>query len=68
MEHCGLPWESECLTFYKYATAVTTASAVQVRRPMYSSSVGKWRYYERQLASLNELMQRREPAAGWRLA
>lgn len=41
--HCGLPWNDSCLSFHKASRAVTTASAAQVRRPLYRSSVGRWR-------------------------
>jgi len=51
-EYCGLDWESECLDFHTAKQASTTASAVQVRQPVYSSSVQKWRHYEEQLAPL----------------
>jgi tetratricopeptide (TPR) repeat protein len=50
--HCGLPWQAECLEFHARPGAVATASAVQVRRPVYSTSVGKWRHYEQQLRPL----------------
>jgi hypothetical protein len=50
--HCGLPWQAECLAFHTRPGAVATASAVQVRRPMYSTSVGKWRHYQEQLQPL----------------
>jgi tetratricopeptide (TPR) repeat protein len=50
--HCGLDWEPECLEFHKSKAASTTASAVQVRQPLYSTSIQKWRHYEDQLAPL----------------
>jgi len=50
--YCGLDWEPGCLEFHKSKAASTTASAVQVRQPVYSSSVQKWRHYESQLAPL----------------
>ena len=50
--YCGLDWEPECLEFHKSKTVSTTASAVQIRQPVYSSSIQKWRNYERQLAPL----------------
>jgi Flp pilus assembly protein TadD len=50
--HCGLDWEPGCLEFHKSKAASTTASAVQVRQPVYTTSVQKWRHYERQLAPL----------------
>jgi tetratricopeptide (TPR) repeat protein len=50
--HCGLAWEERCLDFHSHPAAVTTASAAQVRRPLYSESVGKWRRYADQLEPL----------------
>jgi tetratricopeptide (TPR) repeat protein len=52
ISHCGLPWEDRCLEFYRERAGVTTASAVQVRRPPYSASVGKWRHYSQQLETM----------------
>jgi tetratricopeptide (TPR) repeat protein len=48
----GLAWEPGCLEFFKTERAVRTASTWQVRQPLYSSSVGRWRNYARHLASL----------------
>jgi len=42
---CGLPWDDRCLAFYKHPRPIKTASVSQVRRPIYSSSVGKARIY-----------------------
>jgi hypothetical protein len=44
-----LPWEEACAQFHRQQTAVATASAVQVREPAHSRSVGRWRRYEKQL-------------------
>jgi tetratricopeptide (TPR) repeat protein len=63
--HCGLAWESRISSFHAHARTVTTASATQVRRPVYGSSVGKWRHYEEQLAPLIEALRALEPADGW---
>ncbi len=52
LQYCGLPWEDQCLRFYENRQASTTASALQVRQPVYDSSVGKWRHYARQLEPL----------------
>ncbi|HEY3910882.1 MAG TPA: sulfotransferase [Stellaceae bacterium] len=43
LAHCGLEWHDSCLDFYKTERPVHTASATQVRRPLYRSSVGRWR-------------------------
>ncbi|MBS0366321.1 MAG: sulfotransferase [Proteobacteria bacterium] len=50
--HCGLDWEDASLMFHQQDHPVATASAVQVRRPIYASSVGRWRHYAVQLAEL----------------
>ena len=41
IEHCGLSWDDRCLQFHLSATQVDTLSYDQVRRPMYSTSVGR---------------------------
>jgi tetratricopeptide (TPR) repeat protein len=41
--HCGLEWDDACLSFHQTKRAVHTASVTQVRRPIYKSSVGRWR-------------------------
>ena len=41
--HCGLEWNDSCLSFYRTDRPVRTASVVQVRHPIYRSSVGRWR-------------------------
>ena len=43
--HCGLDWDERCLSFYKTERPIRTASAVQVREPLYKSSVGRGRAY-----------------------
>src|SRR5262249_48811093 len=45
----GLEWEEGCLEFYRPQRLVKTASLEQVRRPIYDSSVSRWRKYERHL-------------------
>ncbi|MGO8910709.1 MAG: tetratricopeptide repeat protein [Bradyrhizobium sp.] len=50
--YCGLPWDERCLAFHKTDRPVRTASATQVRQPIYNSSVGRWRVYERHIEPL----------------
>lgn len=50
VDWCGLEWEPACLEFHRSTAPAATASAAQVRQPIYSTSVGKWRCYEKQLA------------------
>jgi hypothetical protein len=49
---CGLEWEDRCLEFHRNPTSTTTASASQVRRPLYDSSLAQWRHYEQELEGL----------------
>lgn len=56
VEFCGLEWDPRCLRFYETRRAVATASYDQVRRPLYNSSVGRWRHYERHLGPLREAL------------
>jgi hypothetical protein len=53
LDFCGLEWQEACAQFHQNPLATTTASAVQVRRPIYDSSVSQWRHYEAQLADLS---------------
>jgi len=52
LEHCGLGWDPRCLDFHLNESAVTTLSASQVRRPLYASSVGRWKKHARELEPL----------------
>jgi tetratricopeptide (TPR) repeat protein len=54
LEHCGLPFEEQCLRFHETDRAVVTASSEQVRKPIYSSSVNLWRNYEKHLDILRD--------------
>lgn len=46
LAHCGLDWDDRCLDFHSTERIVRTASFAQVRRPVYSHSVDRWRDYE----------------------
>jgi len=46
LEFCDLAWEDACLNFHQTRRAVRTASANQVRRPIYKTSINAWRRYE----------------------
>lgn len=49
LDYLELPWEDACLAFHKQSAAVSTASAVQVRKPAHTRSIGRWRKYQAQL-------------------
>ena len=58
LDFCGVDWESNCLKFYDNPSPSTTASASQVRRPVYTGSVDRWKAYREQLGVLeNRLVQ-----------
>jgi len=50
--YCGLPWDDSCLSFHEAERPVRTASATQVRQPIYTSSVGRWRVHKEHLGPL----------------
>jgi tetratricopeptide (TPR) repeat protein len=50
--HCGLEWDDACLSFHKTERSVRTASATQVRQPIYRTSIGRWRRHAAQLQPL----------------
>jgi len=57
LKFCGLDWEDSCLEFHKRKDGVSTASAAQVRQPIYTSSLEKWRKYEQQLLPLKHQLE-----------
>lgn len=57
LDHVGMPWQDACLSFERNPLPSLTASAAQVRRPIYHSSVGLWRRYATGLAPLANLLQ-----------
>jgi tetratricopeptide (TPR) repeat protein len=54
--YCGLEWEEACLSFHENRRPVRTASLLQVRRPIYRTSVGRWRPYASFLRPLTEAL------------
>ncbi|MBI3223121.1 MAG: sulfotransferase [Nitrosomonadales bacterium] len=62
IEYCGLEWNDACLDFYNTQRAVRTASLTQVRQPIYTSSVERWRHYEKFLDPLLDALGELVPA------
>ena len=53
---CDLEWNEDCLEFASTQRRVGTASAWQVRQPLYTSSLDRWRNYQQHLEPLKELL------------
>ena len=58
LEHLNLPWDENCLDFYKNKRLVKTASVAQVRQPIYKSSVARWKHFEEQLNPLINIVKK----------
>ena len=56
LEHCGLSWNPACLRFQENLSPVATASAAQVREPMYRSALCRRKHYQSELAELESLL------------
>lgn len=57
IEFCGLSWHDACLSFESNPAPVNTASAVQVRAPVYRSALKRWKKYQADLGPLIALLQ-----------
>lgn len=57
IEFCGLPWNEACLRFEDNPSAVATASAVQVRAPIYRGALQRWKKYGSRLQPLRDLLE-----------
>ncbi len=56
IDHLGLEWDDRCLDHTGSKKTVKTASIWQVRQPIYTSSVAKWKHYEKQLQPMIKAM------------
>ena len=56
IDYCGLVWNDACLESHKTERSVKTASITQVRQPVYTSSVERWRGYEKHLQTLFDVL------------
>jgi tetratricopeptide (TPR) repeat protein len=67
VDWCGLEWEPGCLAFHEGKRPVRTASVAQVRQPIYTRSVARWKHYEKPLETLFDTLvpvQRASTPAG----
>ena len=56
LKYLDLDWDENCLNFHKNKRSVSTASLAQVRKPIYNSSVEKWKNYNLELTSLIKML------------
>jgi tetratricopeptide (TPR) repeat protein len=56
LDHCGLPFEENCLAFHRTERSVRTASSEQVRRPLYDNALTEWRHYAPHLDPLRQAL------------
>lgn len=61
LAHCGLPWDERCARFFEAPRVISTPSNWQVRQPIYSTSVGRWRAYEQHLGGLRAALGQLSP-------
>ncbi len=57
LAYCELDWEDACMNFHESAAPSATASSVQVRSPVYKSSLERWRSYEQELLPLRQVLE-----------
>ncbi|WDS36438.1 tetratricopeptide repeat-containing sulfotransferase family protein [Pseudoxanthomonas sp.] len=57
LEFCELPWEDACLSFEHNSSPVSTASAIQVRSPIYRSSMQRWKRYGPMVDGLRDVLR-----------
>ena len=57
LEFVGLPWDANCLNFHQNTRLVKTASLAQVRKPIYRTSVARWKHFARHLTPLLRIVR-----------
>ena len=57
LDHCGLDWSDDCLSFHQNTAPVSTPSAAQVRRPIYSDSVARWKQHAEVLEPVRQFFE-----------
>ena len=57
VEYCGLEWHPDCARFWETKRSVATASVWQVRQPIYKTSIGRWKKYEKFLEPLIKILE-----------
>ena len=68
VDAAGLPWDPACLAFYKTKRPIRTASLAQVRQPIYTRSVGRWKHYQNALGNVFHAVKESAPNQSRRVA
>ncbi len=58
LNYCDLKWEEQCINFQENAAPSDTASASQIREPLYKSSVARWKKIETELKPLTKMLEK----------
>lgn len=66
LEFLELPWDDRCLDFHKNERSITTFSRQQVRQPIYSSSIGRWKRHAHHLGKLMDALRTPETSVGYK--
>jgi hypothetical protein len=56
VSYLNLPWDPNCLQFYKNTRMVKTASLTQVRKPIYKTSLQRWQHFKNSLVPLLQIV------------
>jgi hypothetical protein len=56
LQHCGLSWNDQCLSFYNTSRDVFTLSLTQVRKPIYKDSIQLWEKFRKHLGPLQSII------------
>lgn len=57
LSFCDLSWDDRCMRFHENLAPVSTASSVQVRQPLYSGSIGRWKKYGDRLDAMQDILK-----------
>ena len=57
LEYCELPFEENCIDFYKSKSPVKTVSINQVRQPIYKTSIDKYKFYKEEVKIISDILE-----------
>ena len=59
LDFCDLKFEEDCVNFYQNKRSIVTSSSLQVREKVYSSSINRWKNYEKELKPLYDELNKK---------